>query len=163
MMNTGNWLKTSWVFGICLFVCVRSNETMAAESESSTWMVQIDLFSGRPNPVLTLDDNAVARVRAFMAQASSVTESRDAATVFPAALGYRGLIIKETKQIGDKKTVQSTTRIRGTKVLVEKGQERSWLEARDTSLERFLLDLALAKKALSAELHTQIQDEIKKR
>jgi hypothetical protein len=136
---------------------------MIAGDETVTWALEIDVYSGRPNPVLTLTDVEIVRVKDLLSQASSVHETKDPATVFPSNLGYRSVLIKELREPGNMKSVRSVTRVRGRDILVQSGENRIWQKAKDATLERLLVDLALEKKAIPRELYQYILKEIEKR
>jgi hypothetical protein len=126
--------------------------------------VEIDVFSGRPNPVFKLQDSEVGRVKELLSQTSSLAAEKatekEKAKAFPSlVLGYRGLSIR---QVWKNKAVQSETRVRGKNMLVGSGKDRSWRSASDASLEQFLVDLALEKGAISKQMHEHIRNDIKK-
>jgi hypothetical protein len=56
--------------------------------------ITIDLFSGRPNPVITLDDNAAAEVVERLGPAGTL-KGHDAQAPPEPILGYRGVAIEQ--------------------------------------------------------------------
>jgi hypothetical protein len=56
--------------------------------------ITIDLFSGRPNPVITLDDNAAAEVVDRLRPAGTL-KGDDAQAPPESILGYRGVVIEQ--------------------------------------------------------------------
>jgi hypothetical protein len=162
-MNVTGWMASCVAVTLCLAGFAGPSAALAAESEPGAWEVQIDVFSGRPNPVFKLQGPEIARVTGMLSQASNVVAAKAAeqekAKAFPVKLGYRGLRIR---QVGQDKTIQSQIRVHGKNMLVGSGKERSWQSAKDASLEQFLVDLALEKGAISKSMHEQIRNEMGK-
>ena len=163
MMNIMGWMGPCLALTLSLAMCASSHVASAAVGEASVWEVEIDVFSGRPNPVFKLQDSEVGRVKELLSHTSSVAAEKatekEKAKAFPSVLGYRGLRIR---QVGKNKAVQSETRLRGKNMLVGSGKDRSWRSAEDASLEQFLVDLAFEKGAIPKQVHEHIRNEIKK-
>jgi hypothetical protein len=116
----------------------------------------IDVFSGLPNPTLTLAESAVTHVQSKLDEASPAP-AQDPVTVFPARLGYRSVVILHWPA---SQTTDSVLRIRGQDILETRGTEQHWFRAPDVSLEPYLVDLAHQKGAINAELYDQIRLDI---
>ncbi len=132
---------------------------VAADSEPNTWTVVIDVFSGLPNPVFTLQDSEVAQVRGLLAKTQAAAEPKSEQDVFPSRLGYRGMFIR---QMGTNQAVLAEIHIRGKNILQKNGAGKNWEYAPDAALEQYLLDLAQARGAISAGLRRQIDARIAK-
>jgi len=59
--------------------------------------ITVDVFSGRPNPVVTLDDQAAAEVLERV-RPSSRLDAKETEPPPPAILGYRGVIVEQVGQ-----------------------------------------------------------------
>jgi hypothetical protein len=119
----------------------------------------IDVFSGRPNPTLTLTESEVAQVQRLLGEATPAP-AKDPATVYPNLLGYRGVEIHpwETNQ-----TAGAVLRIRAPDILLLSSAGQNWFRAQDTTLERYLVNLAHESGAIDDELYRYIRLDIEKR
>lgn len=61
----------------------------------------IDMFSGRPNPEIILDDAAVRQLTKKLSFAP-LRKTNEKTNPFPAVLGYRGIIIEQTGRMSSK-------------------------------------------------------------
>lgn len=68
--------------------------------------ITLDIFSGRPNPVITLDD---AAGRTFLKRLSfgALKKQTEKTNPFPAVLGYRGIIIEQEGKLLNKDVPQT--------------------------------------------------------
>lgn len=144
---------------LCMAMFAGTRDVAAAETEATTWEVEIDVFSGRPNPVYRLQDSEIVRVTELLSNARTASETKEKAKVFPSRLGYRGTSIR---CVGKDKAVQSAIRVRGRIILEQSGQTQTWRNADDTALEHYLADLALQKGAISENIHHRIREAIEK-
>jgi hypothetical protein len=159
MINITNWTGLSLALALCLGMFGISEPASAAQTETNTWEVELDMFSGRPNPVLLLNEAEIAKVKDLVSQAGS-TAAKDKAKVFPSVLGYRGLSVRERGR--NDRAVKSETRIRGKDIHVQGGKTPGWRNAKDASLEQYLVDLALEKGTISKREHEVVCEEMRK-
>jgi hypothetical protein len=119
--------------------------------------LEIDIFSGRPNPRLTLEVDELAQVARVLAEASP-TPPQDLSSAFPSDLGYRGVTVRgwPVSEPG------SSVRIRGEHALMTSGSHSAWYRLADTRLEWYLVGLAVAKDLLSESLQQEIGPAIQK-
>ena len=145
------------------------SSTHVAEAQSVTVkrQVEIDIFSGRPNPVFTLNDSEAKLVQRWLAPTVDALAKVDSASplktpqsVLPSKLGYRGIVIWEYAADG---RVLSRTEIAGKSVLARPTGQLARLTTSSDDVEQKLVDLALAKATIDSELHWLIQEEIGKR
>ena len=139
----------------------------SAQSVTVKRQVEIDIFSGRPNPVFTLNDSEAKLVQRWLAPTVDALAKVDSASplktpesVLPSTLGYRGIVIWEYAADG---RVLSRTEIAGKSVLARPTGQLARLTTPSDDVERKLVDLALAKAQIDGALHGQIQEEIVKR
>jgi hypothetical protein len=64
--------------------------------------ITIDIFSGRPNPVIELDDNEAADLRERLAPARRLDDGEPVPPEVP-TLGYRGIVISQTGDLRDER------------------------------------------------------------
>jgi len=161
MSNPPAWIRASVALALALGAIVFNPATaMAAEGGADTWEVEIEVFSGRPNPVLKLEAAEIARVRELLLEAAAPEKAPDKEKAFPDKLGYRGLTLRE---IGTDNVVKFNTRVRGKDILRnETGKNSHWHVAKDGRLEEYLVDLALAKEKISRDVHGHIRQEMQK-
>lgn len=94
--------------------------------------IEIDVFSGRPNPVVELDDRASADLLERIGPGRRLEEDEGEAP--PSMLGYRGIIIEQVDQRTEdlpQRFVLADGKVFGRGVAHE---------TRDEDVERFLLD-----------------------
>jgi hypothetical protein len=119
---------------------------------AEVWKVTIDVFSGVPNPVFTLEPSEVAEVQARLDSAPWVRPMASAnETIIPARLGYRGMQVRASaggNVIGDTEISEGTI-LRSTTGAVYDGKS--------VNLEGYLLSLAVAKGTISQGLADQIK------
>ncbi|AQG80561.1 hypothetical protein [Spirosoma montaniterrae] len=96
--------------------------------------VTIDIFSGRPNPTLTLEGNEAEQVLREVQTASDFSALTDQDTPEPFNLGFRGIIIEQT----DDATTDLPTAFRVTPDRLYTGNSSA--TARDTNFEKIIFD-----------------------
>jgi hypothetical protein len=145
-----------------IILCVGANSNLrAADNPSGSREVEIDVFSGRPNPVFSLQTAEIQELDRFLSKATVEKSGAAAkAEIIPSILGYRGLRIRER---GDNKVVVSEIQVAGKDILIRGQGESRRMKAPDNALEQYLVDLALSKKAIDAELHKEILRMMQKR
>jgi hypothetical protein len=127
-----------------------------AQTSGETWQVEIDIFSGRPNPVFTLSASEVADVKGRLATAKSAAgASANVKTIRPSILGYRGLLI--LGKSSDGKQVTGDIEVYKGKLLRRTPSPAAVLDDSAAGVERQLLSLAVAKNAVSPQLMQEIQ------
>lgn len=107
--------------------------------------VEVDIFSGRPNPVWSLPEPEAA---AFLEKLSALPKA--SARTLSGNLGYRGLVVRVTKGPG-----AQVLAIQEGAVHVEQGGRTAFLEDEGRALERWLLQTG--KPFLSEELFRLVQ------
>jgi hypothetical protein len=108
----------------------------------TTVTVEVDIFSGMPNPVWTLSEAAAA---AYLSKLSEL--SRTAARQRSGKLGYRGLVVRMPEQPGRIVYIQDGV------VESDDGTSRTFFRDQQRSLERWLIGTGeelLDRAALSA-------------
>jgi hypothetical protein len=127
-----------------------------AQTAAETWQVEVHFFSGLPNPVFALSASEVADVKSRLGTAKSVVgASANVKTIRPAILGYRGLTI--VGKTSDDKQVTGDVEIYRGKILRRLPGPAAVLDDSAVGIERFLLSLGVAKKAVSSETMQEIQ------
>jgi hypothetical protein len=158
-----NRLVSIPVHSLILILCFGVNyNSRAAESSSLIMEVEIDAFSGRPNPVFNLQTAEVTELNQFLWKAKGEEAIKDTkADIIPSILGYRGLHVRERDK---NKAVISEIQIFGKDILIRgsRGEYRR-LKMPDDSLEKYLVDLALAKGAIDKDIHQYLRQEMQKR
>ena len=144
-----------------------STHIASAQSVTVKRQVEIDIFSGRPNPVFTLNDSEATLVQRWLtptvdalAKGDSAAPMKTPESVLPSKLGYRGIVLWEYAADG---RVLSRTEIAGKSVLARPTGQLAKLTTPSDDVERKLVDLALAKATIDGALHWHIQEEIGKR
>jgi hypothetical protein len=134
-------------------------DATAAETEATTREVEIDVFSGRPNPVFKLQETEMTHVKELLSQAKASMQANARSKVYPPILGYRGISIRLK---GTDKAMQSEIRIRGKIILEESGASQTWRSADDTALELYLADLAVQKGVIDQKARQSIGEAVEK-
>ena len=144
-----------------------STHIASAQSVTVKRQVEIDIFSGRPNPVFTLTESEATDVQRSLTPATDALAKVDSSSpvktpesVLPSKLGYRGIVIQEYAADG---RVLSRTEIAGRSVLVKPTGQLAKLTTPSDDIERMLVDLALSKGKIDSTLYSHIQEEIGKR
>lgn len=87
--------------------------------------VELDVFSGRPNPVWRLDAAAETRLNDLIAAAAPVASGR-----ISDGLGYRGFVVRYPDR---------TVRVQRGTIVIERGADRQYRADPDRAVERWLL------------------------
>ena len=142
---------------------------LAAEDSPSTWEVEIMVFSGLPNPVFTLLQSEWQEVQKLVSEASGTNEHPT--WIFSSKFGYSGLFIKqkgtglnlfEKEALVDNFNL-SVIQVTGNRILLQNRRESRLKQASDNRLEQYLVDLALARGAISNEVYRWILKDMEKR
>lgn len=114
--------------------------------------VTISVFSGRPDPrYQVLDAKQLDEIRARIARATASAKPPDGG-VIPAILGYRGVTLENAGKLAG-----LPAQISVFNGVIELGAEqKTFVLDKERALERYLLDLALAQRAIDAKLHAKI-------
>ena len=121
---------------------------------AEVWKVTIDVFSGVPNPVFTLEPSEVAEVQARLDSAPWVRPMASAnETIIPARLGYRGMQVRASAggNVIEDTEISEGTILRRTTGAVYDGKS--------VNLEGYLLSLAVAKGVIDQGLADQIKSQ----
>lgn len=135
-------------------VLIRSNDVHGQSAPADTWEVEVDMLSGLPNPTFTLDARETAELKRKLSGAKRLRGAAATDNVRASVLGYRGVIIKS----GSGVTTATEAEVANNQVLA-----KSAGEVRDGSgagIERYVFDLAKAKKALTPEQAAAIEPSI---
>ena len=118
--------------------------------------ITVDVFSGRPNPVVTLDDSAAAEVLERVRPTGRLDRKETEAPP-QAVLGYRGVVIE---QVGEPaRGLPERFRVVDGKLF---GQRLAHRPA-DTSVEDFITSSAGPLRLLEDELPPQLRERILQR
>ena len=109
--------------------------------------VELDLFSGRPNPVWTLSNADTTELERRL----SALPKTSAKTLFD-GLGYRGLIVRRSKE--------ATAHVQNGVVALASHESSTYLEDSQRALERWLI--ATGKSAIGAEIYKMVEAEASK-
>ena len=145
-----------------------------AQNTPEQWDVEIDVFSGRPNPTmrLTADELAEAKVRLADATQGPAT-SPAMTTIRPSLLGYRGLVIRRTSGAQSSAPADSVQRVQSSggialgpievyrgKALNRDTGTPQVLDVTTTGLERYLITKAIDKHALPDTIGNRVLGSI---
>jgi hypothetical protein len=126
-------------------VLMQSRDVHGQSAPTPTLSVEIDMLSGMPNPTFELDAREAAEVKRRLSGAPRLRTVTATDSVRQSILGYRGVIIRS----GTGVAAPTQAEVSNHKVL-----DKAAGEMRDGSgagIERYLFDLAKAKKALTPE------------
>jgi hypothetical protein len=104
--------------------------TEASEPMPPRVEVELDIFSGMPNPAWVLTD---AEADSFVRKLAALSQA--SATELSGNLGYRGFIVQVTEGANS-----SLIRIQNGKVHISKGATNLYAYDKDRELERWLLN-----------------------
>ena len=106
--------------------------------------VQVLLYSGRPDPLFAITDNArMVQIRQLLGQAQPDPGAGDRRTVLPSILGYKGILIDNPGGLGG---LPRTIAVYHGRVEIRDGTTRFLTGG--SALEGFLIDEAIQSKAL---------------
>jgi hypothetical protein len=107
--------------------------------------VTLMIYSGRPNPKFDLDEAAITKLGQLLA-ATEANPDFKGATVTPSILGYQGVAVVNGAGASG---LPDTLAVRGANVEVRDGDATRFKKDPGGALERYLLDLAVKKKAIT--------------
>jgi hypothetical protein len=111
--------------------------------------VEVDIFSGMPNPCWTLSE---ADAAVFLSKLAGLEKA--AARPRSANLGYRGLVVRMAQEAGRKIYIQNGV------IEVSEGTSSTFFLDPQRSLERWLI--GTGRKFLSHEILEAIEDDLQK-
>jgi hypothetical protein len=150
-------MRLQWLLAACLFLasaCTAARTPATATTERSKSMpakveVELDIFSGMPNPTWVLTD---ADTDIFMKQLAAAPPGPS--TNLSGNLGYRGFIVQVT-QAPDTQLIH----IQAGAIHISKGPSKMYARDGNRELERWLL--ATGKPHLKNEIFQTVQREIR--
>jgi hypothetical protein len=110
--------------------------------------VSVLIHSGLPNPSFRLEQAHVAQVGKLL-QAAAANPTFRGTSVIPSILGYQGILIVNQGRLGG---LPSMIAVRNEDVEARDGEVVRFLKDSGANLERFLLDQAVAQKAVTPEM-----------
>jgi len=126
------------------------NADHAWKGEQSSLQVELDVFSGRPNPVWTLSNDQASAFDAKFKRLTTTTSNRGAYE----GLGYRGFKVSGFDRYDEVKVWHDT-------VEATRGQTRYlWVDV-NRDLERFLLETS--KSHIDADLYGMIATAVERK
>jgi hypothetical protein len=130
------------VLGLALFACASGRAS--AEPASNGPKVTFLIYSGRPNPTITLNAGQVQRLQQLLA-AAQPAGGADRRSVLPSILGYNGIVIESRGTSGLPTSIEI---YRNRIALHERGAQRVLSD--NGALEELLLSAGTESKALGA-------------
>jgi hypothetical protein len=128
--------------GLVLFAC--ASDHASGEPAGSGPKVTFLIYSGRPNPSLTLNAGQVQRLQQLLAAAQPANDA-EGRSVLPSILGYNGIVIESRGASG----LPASIEIYRNRIAVhEQGAQRVLSD--NGALEELLLSAGTESKALSA-------------
>lgn len=121
----------------------------SSEAASGTAEVELDIFSGRPNPAWTLSGEETRELLGMLENLPS-TNTRSP----EAGLGYRGFVVS----FQDQRRRVTTVRIHGGTVERSVGESSEFFADKDRKLERWLLDTGQSK--LDPSVFTAVSEKL---
>lgn len=109
--------------------------------------VELDVFSGRPNPLWTLSESDTAELERRL----SALPKTSARTLFD-GLGYRGLIARLGKD--------TTAHVQNGTVALAGRESSAYFEDSQRALERWLI--TTGKSAMGEEIYKMVEAEVSK-
>lgn len=137
-----------WQLAICLAatVMVLSPSSTMGEQTGNV-KVTVLVFSGRPNPVFLIEENQLlGKIKSNLDNASPNAAFKRG-TVIPGRLGYNGLIVEGP---GNKAGFPATIKVYKNDIELQNEQVRFLID--DGSMEKFLLQQAMEKKAINQQI-----------
>lgn len=151
-------MKTSMTSMLCFAAALlaldscSSSPTPPAQPTPEGVEVTLMIYSGRVNPSFILDQAAVTRVGELL-RAAQPNPAFQGTSVIPSVLGYQGIMIVDLTGASG---LPGTIALRNEDIEVQ-GVEARFLRDRGATLERFLLDQAVAQKAIGPETRALIR------
>jgi hypothetical protein len=140
-------VTTSWALATSFAPSIAAAGLTESRSMQVHVEVELDIFSGMPNPAWVLDDDQAARFQTLLSAASKASRGELAGN-----LGYRGFIVTLKQGV----TVQSV-RVQNGTVHVFNGGTALRFKDEDRQLEQWLLNAA--KPHVDRELFETIRRE----
>jgi hypothetical protein len=146
-------LAVAAALAVAVLVVMRLGTARAQSGPSGAatgvaWQVEIDMFSGVPNPVFTLTPAEATQIVGQIGQAPALsTTAVSGDSILPSILGYRGMIVRGHDQ--NNQLVEHTEISSGK--IFRKAGNRALLDGKGAGLERTLLSLATSKNAITAD------------
>jgi hypothetical protein len=143
-------LRRTSLIVLTLAAVVAVFSTAGAQTAPETWQIEVDVFSGRPNPKFTVTGADLAQVKDRMGRAKMMAAmSAGAASIRPSILGYRGIIIHGTT--ADQKQVLADAEVFAARILRRGPGAPALLDDTATGLESLLISLGVNNKAIPPE------------
>lgn len=121
--------------------------------EANMVKVRVLIYSGRPDPEFEIPASQIASM-----MKKSRPMSYKGEHIIPGRLGYKGVLVENPNKAGG---LPELFAIYNGKI--EAGvKEKTYYADQNRSLENFLVDEAVKRKALEVEMHKRIKMEIKK-
>ncbi len=144
------WLVLPLVLALLL-----SSEASAQSGDEQGVKLTVLIYSGLPNPTMTLDESAVARLEEILAAAPANADF-DGETVVPSILGYNGLMIENPSGQGN---LPPLLMVYKGDLETQNGKTRFLADA-SGALEGFLVETALAAGLFHADEAQLIRSEV---
>jgi hypothetical protein len=130
-----------------------------AQTVPENWQIEVDVFSGLPNPVFTLTGAELAQVKNRLSSAPTIAGASSAmASIRPAILGYRGIIVRGRS--ADQTQVTADAEIFHGRILRRGPSARALLDDRASGLEPLLVSLAAARQLIPAPVMSNIRQTV---
>jgi hypothetical protein len=136
-----------------LLICVGCASTPTAPPATHGVEATLLIYSGRLNPKFELDDTAIAKLGQLLA-ATTPNPSFEGTTVTPSILGYSGIVVVNGAHAS---TLPDALAVHGTNVETRDGDAVQFRSDPGEGLQTFLLDLAIAQKAITRETLERIR------
>lgn len=130
--------------------------TAAAWAEQHEIVVRVLLYSGRPDPEYSIENQGdIVAIRDALSSAK-VVEKFDKATVIPSILGYKGILVKNT---GKLEGLPSMFAVYQGMIEVT-GEPKRFLSDGDRRLEKLLIDGAMKKGVIDDALLKRFNEKM---
>lgn len=152
-MKTSTDLRIRTVFFLTALLAVAlvacGTAVSAQDRSDDEVTLTVLLYSGRPNPSVGLDDDAVARLAEMLGEVPEDEQSRRRGSVLPSILGYNGVLVNNP---GGRPGLPRRLAVYGgaAELIGDRGSKRF---VRDTggAIESFLLEVAEERDALDPD------------
>ena len=132
----------------------REIESEPAAGGMNTVKVRVLIYSGRPDPEFVIP---ASQIQTFMKKAKRLQSKGE--SVIPARLGYKGILVENPAKVGG---LPELLAIYDGKI--EAGEkEKTYFVDENRSLENFLLQEAVKRKAIEEDLFKRIKMKDKNR
>jgi hypothetical protein len=143
-------LRNAWrvipaLLAVLLVASCRSGGTAvttAGGAPARSVVVEVDVFSGVPNPKWTLDADSAARLATI---ASHLTPAPDGTAPSDPGLGFRGFVVRglDLESVSGSPSAEATLQVRGDDVVATAGDRRRLFTDPGHEMYTMLRDLAL--------------------